>query len=155
MKGFSPKLRLSIPFPRGILPPRTGPPAGPKKRRRWSSVSRDFLYLIFSQGATLCYQLVDHVLLEASWPNCTLNVVLLVELRLALVQLSTFLHGVLRKISNAEHANYRSQVLCSLSDPNVHVGPFACPCSDFLCLKITFVSQRSVHLRRKSSQCPS
>ena len=46
----------------------------------------------------------------------------LVELRRALVELSTFLHGLLRTVSMAEHVNYRSQVLCSLSDPNVDTG---------------------------------
>ena len=144
-KLFSPRPRLSIQFPPKILPPQTGPPAGPMRRRKCGNVSQDFLYPTSPEGTALCYQLVEHVLLEASWPNCTQNVVLLVELRNALVALSTFLHGLLHEVSMAEHANYLSQVLCSVSDPNVHVGPLARPYSDFLCLKIFFLSQRSVH----------
>ena len=122
-KRFSPGPRLFIQFSRGILPPRTWPPAGSMRRRSWGSVSRDFLYPTSPEWTALCYQLADHVLVEASWPNCTLDVVLVVELRLALLALSTFLHEVLRKVLVADHANYRSQVLCSLSDYNVHVWP--------------------------------
>ena len=68
--------------------------------------------------------------LQSSHPKCAMTPLnrmsvlskALGELRLALVEVSTFLRGLLRTVSMAEHVNYRSQVLCSLSDPNVDTG---------------------------------
>ena len=46
------------------------------------------------------------------------------ELRLALVEVSTFLHGLLRTVSMAEHVNYRSQFFARCRIPMLTLGPY-------------------------------